>query len=65
MEGYTLVLFPNRPVESALTRLVCPVWRSWTKTSRHPFESFGTRFVAKLANATKRPSAEMGQYFPV
>jgi hypothetical protein len=42
-----------------LTRLVVPVWRSRTKTSRSPFVSPPTRFEAPEMKATKRPSAEI------
>src|SRR5439155_1055441 len=45
--------------EATLTRSVTPVRRSWTKTSSAPFVSPLTRLEARLAKATKRPSAEM------
>src|SRR5260221_4910282 len=41
-------------------RLVKPIsLRSRMNTSSHPFVSPETRFLAKLVNATKRPSAEI------
>jgi len=46
------------PSEATLTRSVVPVCRSWTNASVAPFVSPATRLVAKLTNATKRPSAE-------
>jgi hypothetical protein len=47
------------PTESTLIRSVVPVMRSRTKMSSTPFVSPGTRFVARLPNATNRPSAEI------
>src|SRR5947207_11476816 len=47
------------PALLALTRVVVPVFRSRTKTSKSPFASSGTKSVARLSNATKRPSALM------
>jgi hypothetical protein len=47
------------PFLSTLARIVVPVCRSRTKMSWNPFPSPPTRFVAVLANATKRPSAEI------
>jgi len=41
-----------------LTRTIAPVDWSRTKMSEAPFLSFATRFVATLANATQRPSAD-------
>jgi hypothetical protein len=40
--------FPWPPVESTLTRLAVPVWRSWTNTSWRLFVSPFTRLVAPL-----------------
>ncbi len=59
IEAPRLLPFPCAPAESTLTRSVVPVWRSRTKTSCAPFVSPGTRLVAPLANATKRPSVEI------
>src|SRR5207244_1701178 len=56
--GPALASFPWVPSEAPLTRSVVPVCRSWTNTSVAPFVSPATRLVAKLTNATKRPSAE-------
>jgi len=53
-----LAALPSVPSEATLTRSVMPVCRSWTNTSVAPFVSPATRLVAKLTNATKRPSAE-------
>jgi hypothetical protein len=47
------------PDESTLTRSVVPADRSRTKMSTALFVSPTTRFVAWLANATNRPSAEI------
>ena len=47
------------PALLALTRVVVPVFRSRTKTSKSPFASSGTKSAARLSNATKRPSALM------
>src|SRR5918995_1246118 len=41
------------------TRVVSPVARSWRKTSPMSLVSPGTRLVAELRKATKRPSAEI------
>jgi hypothetical protein len=38
---------------------VAPVVKSWTNTSVSAFSSLATRFVARLSNATIRPSAEI------
>src|SRR5262245_4374768 len=51
--------FAWMPEESTLTRVVAPVIRSWTKTSLLAFVSPGTRFVARLSNATMRPSRDI------
>src|SRR5438552_1490301 len=56
--GKSLLSFAWAPAESTLTRSVVAVSRSWTNTSVTPLVSPGTRLVASLANATKRPSAE-------
>src|SRR5262249_2047734 len=45
---------------ATLTSSVVPARRSRTKTSKVPFASSGTRFVAREKNATKRPSALSG-----
>src|SRR5438552_10226937 len=59
MAGVKLVPFASAPAEEMLTRPVVPVSRSRTNTSVTPLVSPGTRLVASLGNATKRPSAEM------
>ena len=46
------------PEDVTLSRSIAPVWRSYTKTSAQPLVSPGTRLVASLWKATKRPSAE-------
>src|SRR5690606_34468890 len=51
--------FPSVPLESTETRVVTPVWRSWTNTSQVPLVSPGTRFDAKDPKATYRPSADI------
>src|SRR5438874_1863622 len=53
-----LPLSPPAPPPATLTRSVLAACRSWTNTSVAPFVSPATRLVAKLSNATKRPSAE-------
>src|SRR6059036_435078 len=48
------------PALLTLIKVVVPVFRSRTKTSKSPFaSSSATKSVAKLSNATKRPSALM------
>src|SRR5258705_7661091 len=47
------------PAESTLTNVVVPAIRSRRKTSRKPFTSPATTFVASLENTTYRPSAEI------
>src|ERR1043165_5976986 len=47
------------PAVAMLTRVVVDVCRSRTKTSETLFVSFATTFVARLSNATKRPSPEI------
>jgi len=59
IEGSRLSEFPSLPELSTLTRSVVPVSRSWTKTSKAPFVSFGTRFEEVELNVTKRPSSLM------
>ena len=49
------------PVAETLARTVEPVWRSCTNTSAARLVSPSTRFGAVLANATKRPSAEIAE----
>ena len=49
--------FACASVSLTLTRLVVPVARSRTKTSRRLFVSLAIRFEADEVNATKRPSA--------
>src|SRR5439155_101270 len=56
--GKLLPSFAWAPAESTLTRSVVAVSRSWTNTSVTPLVSTGTRLVASLEKATKRPSAE-------
>jgi len=58
--GVALKLLPSTPPLSVDTRCVCPVSRSLTKMSRVLFISpgTGTRLLAKLWKATKRPSAD-------
>jgi hypothetical protein len=48
--------FASPPAASTLTRVVAPVDRSCTNTSRLPLVSPGTRFVANDSNATLVPS---------
>src|SRR6266545_3841551 len=45
------------PSEATFTRVVWPVWRSWTKASTSGLVSPGTRLVAPETNATNRPVA--------
>src|ERR1700741_4379503 len=59
IKGEWLSALPCAPPEGTLPLSVLPVWRSWMKTSFNMFVSPGTRFVARLRNATKRPSAEI------
>jgi hypothetical protein len=62
MAGPCETEFPPSPAAEAETRLVVPVWRSRQKMSPAELGSVpppGTRFVARLANATYRPSALM------
>ena len=47
------------PAEFTDTRVVTPVFRSWTKTSSVPFVSPGTRLLAGDVKATNRPVAEI------
>ena len=47
------------PALLTLTSVVVPVLRSRTKMSKVPFVSLATRSLARLWNATKRPSALM------
>jgi hypothetical protein len=57
--GWRLSSLPGAPSNPPLTRLVHPINRSWTNTSRNTLVSPGTRFVESDTNATYRPSAEM------
>jgi hypothetical protein len=50
---------PCTPAELTLTRSVVPATRSRTKMSAFAFVSLGTRLLARLVKATKRPSDEM------
>jgi hypothetical protein len=47
-----LASFASPPMEPRETRVVSPVWRSWTKTSLRSFPSSGTRFEASEEKAT-------------
>ena len=58
-EGEGLSWFPWSLVEETLTLLVVPVRRSWMKMSPVAVVSSGTRLVAFVLKATKRPSALM------
>ena len=49
----------SRPPAKTLARVVTPVWRSYTKTSRSLLVSSGTRFDADEVNATYRPFPEI------
>src|SRR5258707_12091552 len=60
MEGYELPSLASVPEESTLTRSVVQAEREWTKMSRQPFVSPGTRFVAQLSKATSPLSATTG-----
>ena len=62
IEGRVLSLFPCSPAEVTLTRRVCPLARSCTKTSEARLVSPGTSVVARLSKATSRPSAESAGY---
>ena len=59
MDAKELEPSPSLPSEATLTRSVVPFCRSRTKMSMVSFPSPGTRLVASLWKATKRPSAEM------
>src|SRR4029453_14174220 len=59
MEGPRLGSFPWGPPTPTPIGIVVPVVGSRTNTSYVAFVSFGTRFVAKDWNATKRPLAEI------
>ena len=56
--GAPLCQSPWIPSMVTLTRTVVPSARSRTNTSSKPPTSFGTRFVASLPKAMKRPSAD-------
>jgi hypothetical protein len=55
MEGCPELPSPCVPSSASDTREVVPATRSRTKTSSFPLVSPGTRFAAKLSNATYRP----------
>src|SRR5690349_17156093 len=57
--GSLLVLFACTPAGPRFRRSVVPSWRLRRKMSVAPFVSPATRLLAKLANATNRPSTEI------